>query len=349
MTPQLAGPAQRRQVPLTRLSLMSICLLFSPSCAWRPQAPSAPTARLTHSAQVTPLSEPARSPPSECEPSNGARALTFRYLADQLGDSLREREYCVSTPLPEAHEGVGPQAGRCQGAQRCGSAQVHAWLPSELGAHLALIDLAVRRSALQVQSMKTGYEDQQTISRSADVVQNPNQEVSQALSHQTLVGQQALHFTLGVQGRCLYRLKTFKELSRDELIYGGLKDLTRRFDAQGFTSARYLFERHQTSTQTVALLLVDVSSQGAEEEDLLQHQLLCKLPSGVSALSALEGVSVWAHSPDARGRLIELSAPIRSTPKSSAGPMRQLNDELIDRARSGSRPVVDRVEEGRLR
>lgn len=298
---------------------------------------------------VTPVSEP-----TSCDLSEEQKGLVYRYLADQLGGALRPREHCLSDEQLEARRSAVPREGGCQAPARCGHAALHPELPIALGAHLALIDLATQGLPLQVRSMKTGYQDQSALGAGSQSFDNPNQDVSHEQQSQTQVGRQASLFRVGSDVRCLYQLKTFRAVDRDELVYQGLKELTTRLDSPGITATRYLFERRLRGAHLEELLLVDSAAEEGDEGVLLQHQLLCKLPREMRSLLELNGVTLWAQS--ARGvTRFGLSAPLVALPPHERARHHQELDRVLkselfkDQAHSGSELLEAQGEEARLR
>ena len=292
---------------------------------------------------LTLSSEPSVEP---CTSAQGGGGLLFRYLADQLEGSLRVRERCISDEVAEAQRSVAPKAGRCQG--RCGYAELHPEVPLELGAYLALMDLATQGAPLQVRSMKTKYDDLSEMGSASPEINNPNQEVSRELAHMTQVGRQALLFTLATESRCLYQLKTFQSVEREELIYEGLKGLTTRLEVAGVTSTRYHLEQRLTRGHIEVLFLVDIASEGGEEGALLQRQLLCRLPSDAQSLLALSGVALWSEQGQGLQR-VGLSAPLKALPPSKVGARLELEEALKGRARLGGPLEAMRGEGARSR
>ena len=305
------------------------------SCAWggaartKLEAPQ-PVAELPQ--PVAELSEE-RGAQACPERSEGSARVKF-YLADQLGDSLRMRDHCDSSERVEPPEGEWSE--RCAERLSCGQALAHRWLPLELSAYLALMDLALLRAPLKLSSMRQAHQDSMTVSQAKlPQLKNKHLEVSHERRVQARVSRQELHFSLGDEGRCLYQLKLFADQVDDELVYQGFKELSARFESGGFSSTRYLFEQRELSREVEVLFLVDSGVETLDEGALLQQQLLCKWPRGHQSLLALKGLTLATRPQGPLSRVLQLTAPLNALTESAQ--RERLKERIYERAKGQAR------------
>lgn len=336
---------------VTQRSLLLLLCCMNTGCGGRSQSDASKMNSLPepliHSSTTTILNEVAQNASqeglTECQQTEKS-TIIYKYLADQVGQSLRKREYCFSNDLLKNRLENLSKVTICEAQTPCGHAEIHQDLPSEIGIYLAMIDLAIQGAPMKIRSMKKGYQDQNSIGQRENLIRNPNLEVSRTQQQQTQVGRQELLFTLGSQGRCLYWLKTFREVSRDELVYQGLKDLTTYHLSDGISATRYHLRQNLTQEHHEVLFLVDSSLEGGGEDDLLQHRLLCKFPRDVLLIDQISGVSMSARDGTKGQKHFEVRAPLISVPPHQEDDHRK---ELSDRfkAQAHVEPMVEVLQE----
>jgi hypothetical protein len=238
----------------------------------------------------------------EGKPEEGE--VTLRYVASRLGSDLRVHEYCrLKREEAEgeaeggAEEGV-LSTGSCPTSLTCGVAYVHRDAAPEVGAYLALADLAQRLLPVQQSSLKERY-DQELVGRESEV--------------QTTSAAHSIAFQIKGGGRCVSTLKSFQDEMREERRYVGV-DTSYEEHSAVLTFQRVFFEERASSQQRrQASLVLDLEAESNHEGALLQQTLSCELPNRLK-LTQHPQLTFWSRSAQTHERVVEVSGSLTPIP-----------------------------------